>query len=38
LADDGLEDPIEQLRDALKKNGVPEERFLVLKEGIAKDF
>jgi L-ascorbate metabolism protein UlaG (beta-lactamase superfamily) len=38
LADDGFEDPIEQLADALKRAGIPEERFLVLKEGIAKDF
>lgn len=38
LADDGYDDPIEQLGDALKRKNVPEEKFLVLTEGIAKDF
>jgi len=38
LADDSWEDPIDQLRDALKRDGIPEDRFLMLKEGIARDF
>lgn len=38
LADDGSDDPIEQLRDALKKENIPHDKFLVLTEGVAKDF
>jgi len=38
LADDGAEDPIEGLKSALKVKDVPENRFIVLTEGIAKDF
>jgi L-ascorbate metabolism protein UlaG (beta-lactamase superfamily) len=38
LADDGSDDPIEQLRDALKKENIPQEKFLILNEGLAKDF
>jgi L-ascorbate metabolism protein UlaG (beta-lactamase superfamily) len=38
LADDGVDDPIDGLKNALKLNGIPEDKFLVLKEGFAKDF
>jgi len=38
LADDSFEDPTEGLKNALKLNGIPEDRFLVLNEGFAKDF
>lgn len=38
LADDGLDDPIIGLRTALNVNGIPEDRFVVLNEGFAKDF
>jgi L-ascorbate metabolism protein UlaG (beta-lactamase superfamily) len=38
LADDDCEDPINGLREGLKKAGVPSDKFLVLEEGVAKDF
>jgi L-ascorbate metabolism protein UlaG (beta-lactamase superfamily) len=38
LADDGLEDPIEGLKNAMKREGLSQEKFLVLEEGVAKDF
>jgi len=38
LADDSCDDPIDGLRNALKLNKVPEDKFIVLQEGVAKDF
>lgn len=38
LADDGCDDPVEALTSALRREGVPAGQFIVLKEGVAKDF
>jgi L-ascorbate metabolism protein UlaG (beta-lactamase superfamily) len=38
LADDGLEDPVIELREALNRGGVPVEDFIVPKEGTAIAF
>jgi L-ascorbate metabolism protein UlaG (beta-lactamase superfamily) len=38
LADDSKEDPIEGLKNALKREGISEQKFVVLQEGVAKDF
>jgi L-ascorbate metabolism protein UlaG (beta-lactamase superfamily) len=38
LADDGREDPIIELSESLKREGIPAENYLILVEGIAKDF
>lgn len=38
LADDSFDDPVDELKAALKLNKVPEQKFLVLTEGLAKDF
>jgi L-ascorbate metabolism protein UlaG (beta-lactamase superfamily) len=38
LADDGEDEPIAALRQALVKEGIPNEQFIVLKEGEGRDF
>lgn len=38
LADDGLDEPANELRNALKKEGISPEKFLTVQEGIARDF
>jgi L-ascorbate metabolism protein UlaG (beta-lactamase superfamily) len=38
LADDGFSDPVENLKIALNKRGIPEESFVALEEGRGTDF
>jgi hypothetical protein len=38
LADDGFEDPGLALSVALKREGIAQKQFVVLEEGVAKDF
>jgi L-ascorbate metabolism protein UlaG (beta-lactamase superfamily) len=38
LADDGCDDPIEGLRIALEREGIPQAQFMTLEEGFARDF
>jgi len=38
LADDSCEDPVEGIKNALRREGISEDRFLILSEGIARDF
>ncbi len=38
LADDNCEDPVNGLHDALKREGIPSDKFLILEEGVARDF
>jgi L-ascorbate metabolism protein UlaG (beta-lactamase superfamily) len=38
LADDGLTDPVDELRDTLRKRGVPGKDFVVLQEGVGTVF
>jgi L-ascorbate metabolism protein UlaG (beta-lactamase superfamily) len=38
LADDGADDPIDALTNALRREGIPNGQFITLKEGVAKDF
>ena len=38
LADDGFSDPVENLKIALNERGIPEESFVALEEGSARDF
>jgi L-ascorbate metabolism protein UlaG (beta-lactamase superfamily) len=38
LADDDCEDPVDGIKNALKREGISEDKFLILSEGIARDF